>query len=84
MRSNSRAFSMAVAVCSASVFTSFSSAAVYAIGTVLPSAMRPMTRSPTFIGAQISALSDVWLATRLGSRSMSLTISPTPLAARRR
>ena len=66
VRSNSRAFSIAVAVCSASVLSSFSSAAVYAIGTVLPSAMTPMTRSPTFSGAQISALSAVWLVTRRG------------------
>ena len=68
VRSNRRAFSIAVAVCSASVFSSLSSAAVYAIGTVLPSAITPITRSPTFSGAQISAWSAVWLATRRGSR----------------
>ena len=53
VRSNSRAFSIAVAVCSASVVSSFSSAAVYGIGSVLPSASTPIVRSPTFSGAQI-------------------------------
>ena len=81
VRSKSRAFSIAVAVCSASVFSSLSSAAVYAIGIVLPSAMTPITRSPTFSGAQMSALMRrCRLIVRRGSLSTSLTISP--IAAR--
>ena len=48
---------------------------------VLPSASRPMTRSPTLSGAVISARSVVPWVTRRGSVATSLTISPMPLAA---
>ncbi len=72
---------MAVAACRPSVFTSLSSAAVYCIGIVLPSAMTPIVFSPTLSGAQMSALMAVWLIVRRGSLSTSLTTSPIPFAA---
>ena len=44
-------------------------------------AITPVTRSPTRSGAAISALTVVCSVTRRGSRSTSLTISPTPVCA---
>ena len=43
--------------------------------------MTPITRSPTFKGAQMSAFIDVWSVMRRGSLSTSLTSSPLPLSA---